>query len=378
MAASIDSPRPAPTVQLLTADGRFQPSDSAGEYLPYLDRLSEDDYLRFYRDMFVMRTFDVEAANLQRQGQLALWVPSHGQEAAQVGSAYATRPQDHVFPSYREHVVGMIRGLDLNNILRMLRGVTLGGWDPTTNGNFHLYSLVLASQALHATGYAMGIQFDGTVGTGDPEKDEAVIVYFGDGASSQGDVSEALVFAASYQTPEVFFLQNNQYAISVPVVRQSRTPLYLRGSGFGIPGTQIDGNDVLASFAVTSKWMDDARAGHGPALIEALTYRIGAHTTADDPTKYRLDEETASWIARDPISRYRTYLEGKGVDQSFFASVDEEAADFAEDARKRALAIVPPTLEAIFDNLYAEPHALIAEQKAWAESYESSFGEGQA
>jgi pyruvate dehydrogenase E1 component alpha subunit len=378
VAASIDSPRPAPTVQLLTADGRFQPSDSAGEYLPYLDRLSEDDYLRFYRDMFVMRTFDVEAANLQRQGQLALWVPSHGQEAAQVGSAYATRPQDHVFPSYREHVVGMIRGLDLNNILRMLRGVTLGGWDPTTNGNFHLYSLVLASQALHATGYAMGIQFDGTVGTGDPEKDEAVIVYFGDGASSQGDVSEALVFAASYQTPQVFFLQNNQYAISVPVVRQSRTPLYLRGSGFGIPGTQIDGNDVLASFAVTSKWMDDARAGHGPALIEALTYRIGAHTTADDPTKYRLDEETASWIARDPISRYRTYLEGKGVDQSFFASVDEEAADFAEDARKRALAIVPPTLEAIFDNLYAEPHALIAEQKAWAESYESSFGEGQA
>ncbi|HEV7566237.1 MAG: Pyruvate dehydrogenase [Leifsonia sp.] len=378
MAASIDSPRPAPTVQLLTADGRFQPSDSAGEYLPYLDRLSEDDYLRFYRDMFVMRTFDVEAANLQRQGQLALWVPSHGQEAAQVGSAYATRPQDHVFPSYREHVVGMIRGLDLNNILRMLRGVTLGGWDPATNGNFHLYSLVLASQALHATGYAMGIQFDGTVGTGDPEKDEAVIVYFGDGASSQGDVSEALVFAASYQTPQVFFLQNNQYAISVPVVRQSRTPLYLRGSGFGIPGTQIDGNDVLASFAVTSKWMDDARAGHGPALIEALTYRIGAHTTADDPTKYRLDEETASWIARDPISRYRTYLEGKGVDQSFFASVDEEAADFAEDARKRALAIVPPTLEAIFDNLYAEPHALIAEQKAWAESYESSFGEGQA
>jgi pyruvate dehydrogenase E1 component alpha subunit len=328
--------------------------------------------------MFVMRTFDVEAANLQRQGQLALWVPSHGQEAAQVGSAYATRPQDHVFPSYREHVVGMIRGLDLNNILRMLRGVTLGGWDPATNGNFHLYSLVLASQALHATGYAMGIQFDGTAGTGDPEKDEAVIVYFGDGASSQGDVSEALVFAASYQTPQVFFLQNNQYAISVPVVRQSRTPLYLRGSGFGIPGTQIDGNDVLASFAVTSKWMDDARAGHGPALIEALTYRIGAHTTADDPTKYRLDEETASWIARDPISRYRTYLEGKGVDQSFFASVDEEAADYAEDARKRALEIVPPALEAIFDNLYAEPHALIAEQKAWAESYESSFGEGQA
>ncbi|MDQ1583602.1 MAG: 2-oxoisovalerate dehydrogenase component alpha subunit [Microbacteriaceae bacterium] len=378
MADSIDSQRPSPTVQLLTADGRFQPSDSADEYLPYLDRLSEDDFLRFYRDMVVMRAFDGEAANLQRQGQLALWVPSHGQEAAQVGSAYATRPQDHVFPSYREHVVGMIRGLDLNDILRMLRGVTLGGWDPAANGNFHLYSLVLASQALHATGYAMGIQFDGAAATGDPEKDQAVIVYFGDGASSQGDVSEALVFAASYQTPQVFFLQNNQYAISVPVERQSRTPLYLRGSGFGIPGTQVDGNDVLASFAVTSKWMDDARVGHGPALIEALTYRIGAHTTADDPTKYRLDSETASWIARDPIARYRVYLEGKGVDQAFFDSVDEEAADYAEDSRKRALEVVAPTMDAIFDNLYAEPHALIAEQKAWAESYESSFGEGQA
>ena len=371
-------PTPEVTVQLLSPEGAFAPTDSAAEFLPYLDRLTEDDYRRFYRDMVVVRKFDIEAANLQRQGQLALWVPSHGQEAAQVGSAYATRPQDHVFPSYREHVVGMIRGLDLVDILRMLRGVTLGGWTPEQHGNFHLYSLVLASQTLHATGYAMGMQLDGATATGNPDTDQAVIVYYGDGASSQGDSNEALVFAASYQTPQVFFLQNNHWAISVPVSRQSRTPLYLRAGGFGIPGTQIDGNDVLASYAVTAKYMDDARAGRGPALIEALTYRIGAHTTADDPTKYRDQDELAYWVARDPIIRFRIYLQGLGVGQEFLDSVDEEAADFAADVRRRALDIRGPERSIIFDNIYAEPHPLVVEQKAWLERYEASFEGGDS
>ena len=362
---------------MISSTGVFEPSAAAEEFLPYLDRLTEADYRRFYRDMVVVRKFDTEAANLQRQGQLALWVPSHGQEAAQVGSAYATRPQDHVFPSYREHVVGMIRGLDVVDILRMLRGVTLGGWVPEEHGNFHLYTLVLASQTLHSTGYAMGMQLDGSTATGNAETDQAVIVYYGDGASSQGDANEALVFAASYQTPQVFFLQNNHWAISVPVARQSRTPLYLRAAGFGMPGTQIDGNDVLASFAVTAKSMDDARAGHGPSLIEALTYRVGAHTTADDPTKYRDPDELAYWVARDPIVRFRRYLKGLGVEQQFLDDVDDEAADFAADARRRALEITGPEQSVIFDNVYAEPHPLVAEQKAWLERYEASFDEGK-
>ncbi|WP_104136007.1 MULTISPECIES: thiamine pyrophosphate-dependent dehydrogenase E1 component subunit alpha [unclassified Cryobacterium] len=364
-------------VRMISPNGAFEPNAAAEEFLPYLDRLTEADHRRFYRDMVVVRKFDSEAANLQRQGQLALWVPSHGQEAAQVGSAYATRPQDHVFPSYREHVVGMIRGLDLVDILRMLRGVTLGGWVPEEHGNFHLYTLVLASQTLHSTGYAMGMQLDGSTATGNPQTDQAVIVYYGDGASSQGDANEALVFAASYQTPQVFFLQNNHWAISVPVARQSRTPLYLRAGGFGMPGTQIDGNDVLASFAVTTKSMDDARAGYGPSLIEALTYRVGAHTTADDPTKYRDPDELAYWVARDPIVRFRTYLQGRGIEQEFLDAVDEEAADFAADTRKRALEITGPEQSVIFDNVYAEPHPLVAEQKAWLERYEASFDEGK-
>nr|WP_218869195.1 thiamine pyrophosphate-dependent dehydrogenase E1 component subunit alpha [Leifsonia psychrotolerans] len=363
---------------MLNPHGVFAPTAAAEEYLPYLDRLTDDDHRRFYRDMAVVRRFDTEAANLQRQGQLALWVPSHGQEAAQVGSAYAARPQDHIFPSYREHVVGMIRGLDPVDILRMLRGVTLGGWTPEEHGNFHLYTLVLASQTLHSTGYAMGMQLDGSTATGNPETDAAVMVYYGDGASSQGDANEALVFAASYQTPQVFFVQNNGWAISVPVSRQSRVPLYQRASGFGMPGIQVDGNDVLASYAVTAKALDDARSGKGPALIEALTYRVGAHTTADDPTKYRTNAETASWVTRDPIVRFRTYLEGKGADAAFFAGVDEEAADYAADVRTRALEIRGPEKSVIFDNVYAEPHPLIDEQKAWLDRYEASFEGGNA
>jgi len=366
----------SPTVQFLTADGRFAPTPAAEEYVPFLEGVGEEQHRSFYREMAVVRRFDREAANLQRQGQLGLWVPSHGQEAAQVGSAFAMRPQDHVFPSYREHVVGKIRGIDLLNVLALLRGTTHGGWDPAdpANGNFHLYTLVLGSQALHSTGYAMGLTFDGATGTGDPEKDAAVVVYFGDGASSQGDVSEAMVFAASYQTPQVFFLQNNHYAISVPVATQSRSPLYLRSSGFGIPGVQIDGNDVLASYAVTAKHLQDARSGGGPQFIEALTYRIGAHTSSDDPTKYRTDDELASWVAKDPITRLAAYLRSEGVPQSFFDGIDEEAEDFASDVRRRLLELEAPPTGVIFDHVYSEPHPLVSEQKAWLQSYEDSFG----
>jgi 2-oxoisovalerate dehydrogenase E1 component alpha subunit len=370
----------APTIQMITADGSFQPTDAAAEYLPYLDRLSDADHARFYRDMVAVRRFDTEATNLQRQGQLALWPPSRGQEAAQVGSAHAARPQDHIFPSYREHVAGMIRGIDPVDIIRVMRGVTNGGWDPTdpANGNFHLYTLVLGTQVLHATGYAMGMNLDGAVGTGDPQRDSAVMVYFGDGASSEGDVSEAFVFAASYQTPEVFFLQNNQWAISVPVSTQSRAPLYLRSSGFGIPGVQVDGNDVLASYAVSAKHLDDARAGRGPSLIEAVTYRMGAHTTSDDPTRYRGSDEESHWAGRDPIERFRAYLTERGAPASVFDDAEREADDLAADVRRRTLELQAPALETIFDHVYSESHPVTSEQRAWLQRYESSLDAPEA
>ncbi len=365
-------------VRVLAADGTLAPTPAAERYLPLIDGLTDAELETFYRDMVSIRAFDVQATNLQRQGQLALWPPSFGQEAAQVGSARAARPQDHIFPSYREHVVTRIRGVDPLDIIRLMRGLTHGGWDPSDpkNGNTHIYTLVLGAQTLHATGLGMGLVFDGKAGTGDPERDEAVIVYYGDGASSQGDVHEAMVFAASFQTPQVFFLQNNQWAISVPVATQSRSPLYKRGEGYGIPSLQVDGNDVLASYAVTKTALDEARAGGGPRAIEAMTYRMGAHTTSDDPTKYRTSDEEKSWARRDPIARMRAFLEGRGASQQFFDDADAEGAALANDVRVRTneLGVIPRA--AMFDSVYSEAHAMIQEEQRWLDDYETSMEGG--
>jgi pyruvate dehydrogenase E1 component alpha subunit len=367
-----------PLVQVLDAAGRFAPSESAERYLPLIEKISDAELEQFYRDMVVIRAIDTQATNLQRQGQLALWPPSRGQEAAQVGSGRAARAQDTIFPSYREHAVTRIRGVDPVDIIKLMRGVSHGGWDPTEpkNGNTRLYTLVLGSQVLHATGYAMGLSFDGRSGTGDPDRDEAVIVYYGDGASSQGDVHEAMVFAASYQSPTVFFLQNNHWAISVPVSTQSRVPLVQRSAGYGIPSVRVDGNDVLASYAVSCVALDEARSGEGPRAIEAVTYRVGAHTTSDDPTKYRGSDEEESWAQRDPIARMRAFLSDRGAAESFFAEVEAEAADAAEDLRARTVELGPPSADKMFDHVYSEPHPLIAEQKAWRAAYEASFEGG--
>jgi 2-oxoisovalerate dehydrogenase E1 component alpha subunit len=362
------------TVSVLDRHGSVRPTAAAE---PYVDRalaVQLEQRIGFLRDMVRTRAFDVAAANLQRQGHLALWVPSYGQEAAQVGSGRAARAQDSIFPAYREHAVGMVRGLDPMAIIRLLRGLSHGGWDPAENGNFRLYTLVIGSQTLHATGYAMGIQLDGATATGDPDSDEAVMVYFGDGASAQGDTNEAFVFAASYQTPQVFFLQNNHWAISVPVERQSRVPLAQRADGFGMPGVRVDGNDVLASYAVTASLLDDARAGKGPALIEALTYRIGAHTSSDDPSKYRSDDELAHWSERDPILRLRHHLESEGVGAEVFASIDAEAADLAADVRRQTMDLSEPPVSLMFEHVYSEPHPVTASQMEWLLRYEASFG----
>lgn len=363
------------TVRFLSVDGAYEPSDAAQPFASYLDDLTTDDLVGFYREMVVVRRMDQEGHNLQRQGQLGLWVPSQGQEAAQIGSAHAARRQDHLFPSYREHAVAYARGVDLIGVVALLRGLTHGGWDATdpANGNVHNYTLVIGSHALHATGYAMGVALDGMVGTG-TDDDTAVLCYFGDGATSQGDVSEAFVFSASSQAPVVFFVQNNQWAISVPVTTQSRVPLVERPRGFGIPSTQIDGNDVLASYAVTRMHLDAARAGEGPRMIEALTYRLGAHTSSDDPTKYQAPELLAEWQAKDPVPRLRRYLESLEVERTVFESIDIEAEDHAADIRRRTHELPVPDASALFDHVYSEPHPVMAEQKDWLARYESSYG----
>lgn len=367
-------------IRILAADGSVAPTPAAEEFMPVIEAIPDVELEQFYRDMVLSRAIDQQATNLQRQGQLALWPPSFGQEAAQVGSARAARAQDTIFPSYREHVVAAIRGVDPLDIIKLMRGVSHGGWDPhdPRNGNTRLYTLVLGSQTLHATGYAMALNFDHRAATGDPDVDEAVMVYYGDGASSQGDVHEAMVFAASYNTPEVFFLQNNQWAISVPVARQSRTPLHERAAGYGMPSYRIDGNDVLASFAVTRRSLDEARAGDGPRAIEAVTYRRGAHTTSDDPTKYRTRDEEAAWAERDPIERMRAFLLARGASEALFTDAEAQAAATADDLRVRTATLEAPSVDSMFTNVYTDAHPLMEEQRRWIAEYEASFEGGAA
>ncbi len=202
---------------------------------------------------------------------------------------------------------------------------------------------MIGAQTLHATGYAMGIQRDGDVGTGDPDRDAAVLAYFGDGATAQGDVNESFVFASVFNAPVVFFCQNNQWAISVPNERQTRVPLYQRASGFGFPGVRVDGNDVLAVYAVTKAALDRARGGEGPTFIEAFTYRMGAHTTSDDPTRYRIAAEVEEWKLKDPIARLKVHLARGGMaDEAFFASVERQADELAARLREQCLAMPDP------------------------------------
>ncbi|RDH98698.1 pyruvate dehydrogenase E1 component alpha subunit [Curtobacterium sp. AG1037] len=364
------------TVRLLDPEGRFVETDENAEYAAAARAIPQETLLAMHRRMVLTRRFDHAGHNLQRTGQLGLWVPSHGQEAAQVGSVFALRAQDHVFPSYREHAVTMHRGVEPMEIIAMYRGQTHGGWDPDERGNTHVSTLVIGSQTLHATGYALGQQLDGVVGTGDPDVDSCSIVYFGDGATSQGDVNEAYVFAASTKAPVVFFLQNNHWAISVPVTTQSPSPLVDRPRGFGIPSVRVDGNDVLASYTASVVATDHARSGQGPAFVEADTYRIGAHTSSDDPSRYREDDELAEWVRRDPISRSAAYLRSLGVTDAQLAVFDEEGEDIAADVRRRTVALTPPSIDVMFQNVYREPHPTVADQQAWLERYEAGYEGG--
>ncbi|MFE7316744.1 pyruvate dehydrogenase (acetyl-transferring) E1 component subunit alpha [Streptomyces sp. NPDC057555] len=351
-------------VQLLTPEG------TRVEHPDYAIDLTPEELRGLYRDMVLTRQFDAEATTLQRQGELGLWASLLGQEAAQIGSGRALRDDDYVFPTYREHGVAWCRGVDPTNLLGMFRGVNNGGWDPNSN-NFHLYTIVIGSQTLHATGYAMGVQKDGA--------DSAVIAYFGDGASSQGDVAEAFTFSAVYNAPVVFFCQNNQWAISEPTEKQTRVPLYQRARGFGFPGVRVDGNDVLACLAVTKAALERARTGQGPMLIEAFTYRMGAHTTSDDPTRYRPDEETLAWEAKDPILRLRKYLEAEGlVDEGYLAAIDEEREALGKRVRDVVRAMPDPDHMAIFENVYADGHALVDEERAQFAAYQASFADADA
>jgi pyruvate dehydrogenase E1 component alpha subunit len=349
-------------LQLVTPEGVRVASP---ELDPWVQDVTDEQLCSLYQDMVVIRRIDVEATHLQRQGELALWPPLLGQEASQIGSARALRADDFVFSSYRENGVAYCRGVDLTDIIRVWRGNASSGWDPYQI-NMATPQVIIGAQTLHATGYALGIQNDGA--------DSAAITYFGDGATSQGDVNEAMVFAASFQVPVIFFCQNNHWAISEPVGLQTHVPLANRGPGFGIPSLRVDGNDVLAVLAATRIALDRARSGGGPTFIEAVTYRMGPHTTADDPTRYRDANELEDWAAKDPISRVEALLESKGLlTAELRAAVVGKADAVAREMRAGCIGLPEPAPLDVFANVYSTPNSWLDRQRDHYSRYLAGF-----
>ncbi len=303
-----------------------------------------------YEMMVVTRELDIEFVNLQRQGELALYASCRGQEAAQVGAAACLHKTDWLFPQYREIGAFLIRGITPAQMGAVWRGSWHGGLGFTAKCVAPI-SIPIGTQQLHAVGAAMAAQ------RMDKDGEETVTVAFlGDGATSAGDVHEALNLASLFATPCVFYVQNNQWAISVPVGRQVAGPsIAQRAEAYGMPGVRVDGNDVLACYAVMAAAAERARRGDGPTLIEAVTYRMGPHTTSDDPTRYRDAGELEQWAARDPISRYRTYLQGiGGWTERLEQRVAAHAARLRTELRDAIVGASDPDVLEMFDTVYAD------------------------
>jgi len=324
------------------------------EYLSVLDsegnldaalepKLSADELKSLYRAMVLGRRLDERMVRLQRQGRVGTFAPIKGQEASQIGSVFALRKADWMVPSFRETAAMIWRGWPIEKLLLFFAGHVEGG-RPADDQHDLPITIPVATQLPHAVGLAYAAQYRGD--------DAVVMTYFGDGATSEGDFHEAMNFAGVWHVPVVFVCQNNQWAISVPLKKQthSRT-IAQKALAYGLPGIQVDGNDVLAVYAAAREAVDRARAGDGPTLIECVTYRLGVHTTADDPSKYRSEEEVTMWEKKDPLTRFRAYLEQRSLFESDIESqIDAEIAG----AVQRFEAIPPPDPLTMFDHAYAE------------------------
>jgi 2-oxoisovalerate dehydrogenase E1 component alpha subunit len=321
--------------------------------------LGQDELRELLRWMILARRLDRECMALQRQGELTVYPPFEGQEGAQVGSAFALGAGDFVFPSFRELAVALVRGVDAVQYLQYHRGTWHGGpYDPRAT-RFAPICVPTATQISHAVGYAMGLRMDAIT--------SCAIAYFGDGAASEGDFHEAANMAAVFRSPLVLFCQNNGWAISVPTTSQTSGEIWKRADGYGFPGVRVDGNDVLAVYRVTKDAVERAHAGDGPTLIEAMTYRVGPHTTADDAGRYRDEVEVERWRTHDPIDRYRRWLLMNGIADEAFVGGCDASAD-AEVARIRAdvISTGTPPAEWLFDWTYAAPSAPFLSERAQA------------
>jgi len=343
------------------------------EYLSILDehgnldrelepQLSEEQLRDLYRAMLLGRRFDERLLDLQRQGRIGTFPPIKGQEASQMGTVFNLRPGDWFVPAFRETAAEIWRGRSLESIILYFNGFNEGALIPETRKDLPI-AIPVGSQVLHAVGLGWAARYR--------QSDEIVMVFFGDGATSQGDFHEGLNFAAVYQVPVVFVCQNNQWAISVPVSRQTHTPtLAQKAHAYGMPGIRVDGNDILAVYAAAAEAAERARNGGGPTLIECVTYRMMMHTTADDPKRYRSDEEVALWQQRDPLSRFAGYLQQKGTaTEQQLAEMESQVLQeiqAAVDAAEKRMQELGDPLD-MFDHLYAEmPPHLQAQKSALA------------
>ena len=338
----------APIARLVAPDGTAVGDVDVG--------LSEDQRRELLRLMIRSRRLDRECWALQRQGELTVYPPFEGQEAAQVGSAFALGPDDFVFPSFRELAAALVRGVDVVEYLQYHRGTWHGGpYDPIAT-RFAPICVPVGTQIVHAVGWAMGAKLDGS--------SACSLAYFGDGSASEGDFHEAANLAAVFRAPAILFCQNNGWAISVPSSEQFVAPIAARAAGYGMPGIRVDGNDVLAVYAVTRDAVERARTGEGPTLIEAVTYRIGSHSTADDAARYRDEEEVTAWRQRDPIDRYRTHLLDAGtIDNAFARSCDDDAEAWVANVRAELTALGEPPASEMFDHVFADPPSTLFRQR---------------
>lgn len=362
-AAMLPSPTP---VQLINEQGATvdNDADTVAKYpMPTPEAL-----VHAYGKLVTGRRVNDQASALVRQGRMAVYPSSHGQEACQVAAALCLDAQDWLFPTYRDTVAVMTRDVDPVEVLVLLRGDWHSGYDPIKH-KVATQSTPLATQLLHAVGVAHAAKLKG--------EDTVVVAMCGDGASSEGDFHEALNFAAVFHVPVVFFVQNNQYAISVPLSHQSVAPsLAHKAIGYGMPGERVDGNDLAAVLSVLGTAVQRARDGGGPSLVEAHTYRMQAHTNADDATRYRTDEEVAEWAPKDPLVRMKKYLtDASLLTEESEAAIADEAEQIAATLRSGLSGEVPVDPEDLFRYVYSNPTPQLNEQAAMLRDELSREGE---
>ncbi len=328
-----------------------------GEYVEEMEpEISKDELRRLYRIMVLARNLDIRGMQLQRSGRIGFFIGGIGQEAAHVGSAYALKPEDWVFPAYREIGSMLVRGITLKQLLNsyfanaedVQKGRQLTNLFGVKSVNYVPGSAPIATQIPHAVGVALAAKL-----RGDPI---VTLAYFGDGGTSENDFHAGMNFAGVFKTPTIFFCQNNHWAISVPIEKQTASEtIAIKAKAYGFEGVRVDGNDILAVYRTTKEAVDKARRGGGPTLIEAVTYRMGPHSSSDDPKRYRTEEELAEWQKRDPLTRFRKYLEKKEI----WSEADEKKAqDNANSELDEAIAhaekLPKPALETLFTDVYAE------------------------